>query len=77
MAGIKISVPVGGKDSDAFKDSLKVTLAVTAYNTPVEWVKRIQSVARKGVLRVVASGTVTLENKKAKINLTNANAIVR
>jgi len=43
MAGIKISVPVGGKDSDAFKDSLKVTLAVTAYNTPVEWVKRIQS----------------------------------
>jgi hypothetical protein len=48
MAGIKISVPVGGKDSDAFKDSLKVTLAVTAYNTPVEWVKRIQSLARKG-----------------------------
>ena len=29
------------------------------------------------MLRVVTSGTVTLENKKAKITLTNANAIVR
>ena len=76
MATIKISVPSGGKDSDAFKDALKVALAVTAYNTQVEWVKGPRRL-RRGVLMVVTSGRVTLENKKGKVTLTNANAIVR
>ena len=35
------------------------------------------AVAKGGKLMVVASGRVTLENKKGKLSLTNANAIVR
>lgn len=77
MATIKISVPTGRKESGAFKDALKVTLAVTAYNTQVEWVKGIEPRTRGGCLWAVASGRVTLENKKGKLSLTNANAIVR
>jgi hypothetical protein len=39
MASIKIAVPTGGKDSDAFKQALKVSIAASTYNSPVEWVK--------------------------------------
>lgn len=39
MAALTINVPAGGKDSEAFKDALKVALAVTTYSSKVEWVK--------------------------------------
>jgi hypothetical protein len=39
MASLKITVPSGGKDSLAYKDVLKVSIAASAYNTPVQWVK--------------------------------------
>jgi len=39
MATLTIKVPAGGKDSEAFKDSLKVVLAVTTYSSKVDWVK--------------------------------------
>ena len=39
MATLTIKVPAGGKDSEAFKDALKVALAVTRYGSKVEWVK--------------------------------------
>jgi hypothetical protein len=38
---------------------------------------RFLPLLRGGKLMVVASGRVTLENKKGKLSLTNANAIVR
>jgi len=73
MASLKITVPSGGKDSLAYKDVLKVSIAASAYNTPVQWVKGtcIQNLLISG-----AEGKVTLENKKAKLTLTDANAIV-
>ena len=39
MATLTIKVPPGGKDSEAFKNALKVVLAVTTYNSKVDWVK--------------------------------------
>lgn len=46
MASLKISVPTGGKDSNAFKDVLKVSIAATIYNSPIQWAKGRSS--RKG-----------------------------
>jgi hypothetical protein len=39
MATVKIAIPLGGKDSNAFRDALKVTIAATAYNANVKWAK--------------------------------------
>jgi hypothetical protein len=39
MATAKITVPSGGKSSKAFIDALKVSIAVSAYDSKVEWVK--------------------------------------
>jgi hypothetical protein len=39
MAALTINVPAGDKQSEAFKDALKVALAVTTYSSKVEWVK--------------------------------------
>jgi len=39
MATVKITVPVGGKESNAFIDALKVSIAVAAYGSKVQWVK--------------------------------------
>jgi hypothetical protein len=39
MASIKITVPSGGKASKAFNDALKVSIAASAYNMSVQWVK--------------------------------------
>jgi hypothetical protein len=39
MASIKITVPSGGKASKEFNDALKVSIAASAYNVPVQWVK--------------------------------------
>lgn len=39
MATLTVKVPAGSKDSEAFKDALKVALAVTTYSSKVEWVK--------------------------------------
>jgi hypothetical protein len=45
MASLKITVPSGRTDSVAYKDVPKVSIAASAYNTPVQWVKgtRIQN----------------------------------
>lgn len=76
MASVKITVPVGGKESSAFKDALKVSIAASTYNSTVEWVKG-NSLQREWFLMVAAGGRVTLDNKKAKLALNDANAIVR
>jgi len=39
MGTVKIAIPLGGKDSKAFRDALKVTIAATAYNANVKWAK--------------------------------------
>ena len=39
MATVKITIPAGGKDSKAFIDALKVSIAVLVYESKVEWVK--------------------------------------
>jgi hypothetical protein len=42
MATLNITVPAGGKGSQAFKDALKVSIAASIYKTPVQWTKGIQ-----------------------------------
>jgi len=39
MASVKIAIPLGGRDSKAFRDALKVTIAARAYNANVKWAK--------------------------------------
>jgi hypothetical protein len=39
MASVTVTVPSGDKDSKAFKDALKVSIAATTYKTAVQWVK--------------------------------------
>ena len=76
MASVKISVPTGGKDSNAFTDALKVSIAATAYNSPVQWVKGTSS-QKKRILIWGTDGKFSLENKKAKLILNDANSVVR
>jgi hypothetical protein len=39
MVSVKIALPNGGKNSSAFKDALKVSIAASAYNSTVQWEK--------------------------------------
>ena len=79
VTNIEISVPAQDKASDAFRDALKVSLAVTTYNTQVKWVKGMspRALRRRVMLTAVASGKVSLNDTKAKVRLTDANAAVR
>jgi hypothetical protein len=72
MSTVQITVPAGAKDSKAFTDALKVSLAVAAYNAPVQWVKSTFLMTGGNV---GAAGNVTLEKEKWK--LTEADVIVQ
>jgi len=41
MSDIQITVPVGGKESDAFRDALKVSIAASAYSSAIQWTKGV------------------------------------
>ena len=76
MATLKIALPVGAKDSKASKDALKVCLTVAAYDSQVLLSKGTKSPIVNSSLIAATDGKVTLENRKQKLVLNDANAIV-
>ena len=75
MSGIKIAVPTSSASSKASKDFLKVSIAASTYNVPVEWTK-CKTVPSALSLISATDSRVKLENPKAKLTLSDSNAIV-
>jgi hypothetical protein len=77
MATVKIAIGLGGKDSKAFRDALKVTIAATAYNANVKWAKGTKVESYPFSNPSATDGKLTLEPTNGKWTSNDANSIVR